>query len=177
MMKRIINKIWNIVITIALIAMVVAVGLIFVPKFFGNEPLIVLSGSMEPTYPVGSVLYVSHIDKAEVKDGTPITFYLDDETLVTHRVVRINDDGTYVTKGDNNDIEDAGSVSFDRILGTPKFHIVKLGILADKLSSTSGKIVYGTILVVIVILMFIGDIIFSEEKKKEEEVLDEKNHE
>ena len=45
---------------------------------------------MEPTYHVGSLLYVKKIAPEAVQVGDPITFVLDENlTVVTHRVVEI----------------------------------------------------------------------------------------
>lgn len=167
-MKKTINRIWNVITTCILIILMLIAAVIFVPKLFGIEPLIVLSGSMEPTYPTGSLLYVKEINRENVKEKVPITFYLDEGTLVTHRVIEVKEDGTYVTQGDANDVADGGSVKYENILGTPVFHIPQLGYLADKLSSTTGKIIYGSVVVVVIILMLMGDYLFAPEKKKEE---------
>ena len=73
-----------------------------------------------------------------------------------------------MTQGDANDVADGGSVKYENILGTPVFHVPQLGYLADKLSSTTGKIIYGSVVVVVIILMLMGDYLFAPEKKKEE---------
>lgn len=167
-MKRTINKIWNAVTTIILVILMLIAAVIFVPKFFGLEPLIVLSGSMEPTYPTGSLLYVKSIKQEDVKEEVPITFYLEDGTLATHRVIEVTAEGTFRTQGDANDVADGGAVEYKNILGTPVAHVPKLGYLADKLSSTTGKIIYGSIVISIIILMLMGDYLFAPVKKKEE---------
>ncbi|MEE1078912.1 MAG: signal peptidase I [Agathobacter sp.] len=167
------KKVWNFITTTVLLVLILTIGVIFVPKFFGIEPMIVLSGSMEPTYHVGSLLYVKDANPDEIKEGDPITFYISDDTLVTHRVVEVDTvNKQYTTKGDANETIDGAPVFFDQVLGTPVFNIPKLGYLGDKLSSLSGKIIYITIIVVVIILMFLGDLIWpeqKEEKKKEEE--------
>ena len=167
------KKVWNFITTSVLLVLILTIGVIFVPKFFGIEPMIVLSGSMEPTYHVGSLLYVKDANPDEIKEGDPITFYISDDTLVTHRVVEVDTvNKQYTTKGDANETIDGAPVFFDQVLGTPVFNIPKLGYLGDKLSSLSGKIIYITIIVVVIILMFLGDLIWpeqKEEKKKEEE--------
>lgn len=167
-MKNKIGKIWNIITSGVLIIMVVLVAMLFVPKLFGVTPLIVLSGSMEPNYPVGTLIYVTPIEEEKIEKGTVVTFRLDSGDLATHRVIRINDDHTFVTQGDNNNVEDA-AVAYSRIVGSPRFQIKKLGFLADKLSTPSGKIIYGTIAISLVILMLIGDLIFKEKKSCEKE--------
>lgn len=167
------KKIWNFVTTIALILLLLLAVAMYVPKLFGIEPMIVLSGSMEPTYHVGSMLYVKDVKQDEIKEGTPITFYIDETTLVTHRVITVNDDQTYITQGDANEVADGAPVKYENIVGVPVLNIPQLGYLADKLSSTPGKIIYITIVIVVVILMYIGDFIWSDKKEGVEEKKDE----
>ena len=81
------KKVWNFTTTAVLIVLLAFIAIMYVPKLVGIEPMIVLSGSMEPAYSVGSLLYVRHMDASSIKAGDPVTFYLDDNTLVTHRVV------------------------------------------------------------------------------------------
>ena len=80
---------------------------------------------------------------------------------------------TYTTKGDANEKEDGSPVSFDKVLGKPVFNIPQLGYLADKISQTSGKIIYVVAIIVDVILMYMGDLIWSTEQSKNEEKKDE----
>lgn len=161
------KKAWNFVTTTILILMLAFIAVMYVPKFFGAEPMIVLSGSMEPTYPVGSLLYISEVDSSEIKNGDAITFYLDDNTLVTHRVVDVDEENkVYTTKGDANNTEDGSLVSFDQVRGKPVYCIPKAGYLADKVSQPTGKIFYIVAIVVDVILMFMGDLIWSEKERE-----------
>ena len=176
------KRIWNIVTTVILILLLAVIAIIYIPKFLGKEPMIVLSGSMEPTYHVGSLLYVDDVAESDLEVGDAITFYLDSDTLVTHRIVSIDEEaGTYTTKGDANEVDDGNALTYDQILGEPVFNIPKLGYLAAKLSSTSGKIIYITIIVVDVILMYMGDLIFAKEQKEKdkdkEKAAEEKSHE
>src|SRR6186997_3292349 len=66
----------------------------------------VQSGSMQPTYPVGSLLVVAAIDPATVGPGTAIVFRdpADAARLVTHRVVAVapGQPLAFMTKGDAN---------------------------------------------------------------------------
>ena len=59
-------------------------------RVLGLTPYAVLSGSMEPSYPVGSLIYVKKMQPADVRVGDAITFVVNDELLVaTHRVVDV----------------------------------------------------------------------------------------
>lgn len=163
-----IKKIWNFVTTSTLIVMLLLVAILYIPKFLGINPLIVLSGSMEPVYETGSCVFVNEHNVNDIQVGDVITFYIDENTLVTHRVVEIDSiTGAYITKGDANDTVDGTKVERNQVLGVPMFSIPKLGILADYLSHKSGKIVYVTVIIVVTILMFMGDIIWSNDNVKE----------
>ncbi len=167
------KKVWNFITTTVLVVLLLIIAVMFVPKLFGIQPMIVLSGSMEPTYHVGSLLYVKE-DTSDIKVGDAITFYVDDNTLVTHRVVDIDEQAqTYTTQGDANQVSDANAVSWSSVLGKPVFDIPKLGYFADKLSSTSGKIIYITIIVVVTILMFMGDLIWPDKSGRKKDMENE----
>ena len=110
------KKLLQIISTI-LVALVVllAVALVGV-RLAGIRTFTVLSGSMEPTYHVGSLIYVKKVDPAAIRPGQVITFMLDENTVATHRVVEVvpdeDDPSTlrFRTKGDANDAEDGLSL-------------------------------------------------------------------
>ena len=91
-------------------------AILCVPMILGYRPLVVLSGSMEPAYKVGGILYYKKVDVKELKVGDPITFKLDDGAIVSHRITKIKENAV-ITKGDANNSEDPNEVKFDNILG------------------------------------------------------------
>ena len=123
------KKLLQIISTI-LVALVVllAVALVGV-RLAGIRTFTVLSGSMEPTYHVGSLIYVKKVDSAAIRPGQVITFMLDENTVATHRVVEVvpdeDDPSTlrFRTKGDANDAEDGSLVHYKNVIGTPVFTI------------------------------------------------------
>ena len=69
---------------------------------------------MQPNYPVGSLVYVKKTQPDTINIGDVITFYINENSLVTHRVVDKDiDKRTFETKGDANEVKDGGKVSFD----------------------------------------------------------------
>lgn len=88
-MSHSLKKIWNAVSTV-LVALVVllAVALVGV-RLVGLNTYVVLSGSMEPTYHTGSLLYVKSVDPQDLRVGDPITFMLNEDTVATHRIIEI----------------------------------------------------------------------------------------
>ena len=94
------------IVSIVLILAFFLVGI----KIFGFQIYSVLSGSMEPNYHVGSLVYIKKVEQKELKKGDTITFYLSENTIATHRIKEVvNEDNKiyYRTKGDANEIDDA----------------------------------------------------------------------
>ena len=57
-------------------------ALICLPGLFGYKPLVVLSGSMTPTYKIGSIIYYHKVPQSELKKGDAITFKIGNNELV-----------------------------------------------------------------------------------------------
>ena len=72
-MNRSLKKIWNVISSI-LVAPVVILALLMGARIVGLQVFTVLSGSMEPTYHTGSLIYVKKVDPYTIKEGQPITF-------------------------------------------------------------------------------------------------------
>lgn len=171
MYKSILKKIWNWVNGV-LIGMVVLLAIALVGvRLIGLDIYVVLSGSMEPEYKTGSVIYVKEIDPEDLKVDDVITFRLDEDTIATHRIIEVTEkDGhtAFRTKGDANDLEDAAAVFASQVVGTPIFTIPYLGYLVTYIHSTSGR--YATIAVgaTLLLLIFLPDILLGEDEKSKE---------
>ena len=83
-------RIWN-AITTVLVVIVVALAVVLAGvRVFGLQVFSVLSGSMEPEYHVGALIYDKKIAPEEITVGMPITFVVNEDLLLaTHRVVDI----------------------------------------------------------------------------------------
>lgn len=99
---RALRKLWGFITTLFVIVMICLAFLLVGVRLVGLTPYAVLSGSMEPTYHVGALIYVQEIDPADIVpcsqnedgsynlDGTPITFVVNEDLLLaTHRVVNV----------------------------------------------------------------------------------------
>ena len=115
-MSKTIKKTWNIITSVLVaLAVLLAIALVGV-RLVGLDVYTVLSGSMEPTYHTGSLIYVKDIDYTDVQgctvlgegetapagvdtfeydgetylaDGTVLTFMLSEDTIATHRCVAV----------------------------------------------------------------------------------------
>ena len=89
------------------------------PLLLGHHPVVVLSGSMEPTYHVGSVIYYKPAPFADINVGDPITFRSsEDAAMVTHRVVEKDEaNQAFGTEGDANGSRDPGMVPYANVVG------------------------------------------------------------
>lgn len=143
----------------------IAAGLLIaVPMVAGYRPVVVLSGSMEPTYHVGSIIYYKEASFEQIAEGDPITFHAGDGgSLVTHRVVEKSEvTRQFVTQGDANGSVDPNPVSYDHVAGkTSKLTIPWAGYLVSKIRQPA---VIG-ILVAILALGMICDNLAPEKKE------------
>lgn len=110
-----------------------AVVLVALPKATGSVPLSVLTQSMEPTLPPGTLVVVRPVAPEDVRIGDVVTYQLESgrPEVVTHRVVAIrsSSDGTrqFVFRGDANDAVDAEPVIPAQIRGALWYSLPWLG--------------------------------------------------
>ena len=133
----------NFIGTLILIAAIVVGLALAVPKVAGIQSYVVVSGSMEPSIPVGSLVYVKGCDPQNIAPGEVIMFYKtrQADVTVTHRVVENHpEDGELITKGDANPSNDVFPVPYNNILGIVLLHIPVLGRILVPLGTIAGKI-------------------------------------
>jgi signal peptidase len=108
---------------------------VLVPRIGGATPYVLLTGSMRPTMPPGTLVVVRPTPASHLGIGDVVTYQLrsGDPTVVTHRVVAVGrrGDGTPVfqTKGDANDVADAGWVRPVQVKGERWYAVPYLGYL------------------------------------------------
>ena len=168
------NKILNTIGTIGVIIIVVITILLVGTRLVNIYPYTVLSGSMEPTYHTGSLIYVKQVDPFQLQSGDVITFMLDEDTLATHRIVEVVPDDEdpstirFRTKGDANEFIDGSLVHYKNVVGTPIFTIPYLGYLANFVQNPPGIYVAIAFCAFLVLLAFLPDL-FDEEKPKKQD--------
>ena len=131
--------------TVAAICLALALTLVtvIIPRVTQGAALSVLSGSMTPTIPVGSIVLVVPADPTTVAVGDVITYQTapDVAEYVTHRVVGIQRDTdpmSFLTKGDANRGVDKDPVPIGAVRGKVRLHVPYVGIAADVMRSSLG---------------------------------------
>lgn len=109
------------------------------PMLLGFRPYAIVSGSMEPFYPVGSLVFSRSAEPEEIQVGDCIVFRSGGETGV-HRVVEIDREAkTFTTKGDANVIADP-PVPFASLIGRiSAFALPWLGYISIFVRSNFGQ--------------------------------------
>ena len=172
-MSKTVKRIWNWVSAVLVgIVVLMAVALVGV-RLVGLQPYVVLSGSMEPTYPVGSLIYVRSVDYKELQVGDPITYMVSQDTVVTHRIIEVlvdeedPDTVRYFTQGDANDTPDGTSVHYKNIIGKPVFSVPYLGYVANYIQNPPGMYVAMAGGAILILLVFLPDVFGDEEKDEQ----------
>ena len=147
------------------------------PNIMGYTALRITTGSMEPSYPVDTMIVVKQTDPSQIEEGDVISFYSEDPALDgavnTHRVVsaeKTEDGWRYTTKGDANHIVDAYDVDSRYLIGKVVFSSLRLGKAARLVSNP--LVFIPVILVplgVILIGNMVGTISLARKIAKEEE--------
>ena len=179
-----VKLIWNIITwTIVILAVALAVLLAGV-RLVGIDPYTVLSGSMEPTYHVGSIVYVVDVEARDLKAGDPVTYKISDSVVVTHRIIEIvpavDENGTpvlkengeqelrFVTKGDANNSADGSLLHENNVIGKPIFSIPLLGYVANYIQNPPGTYIAIVLACLLLLATFLPDILFPDKKDEKD---------
>ena len=167
--------IWNAITSLLVILVVIGAMLLGGVRILGYQVFTVLSGSMEPVYHTGSLIYVKDVDYRDLGEGDVITFMLNEDTVATHRIVGVVPDEEdpsvvrYRTKGDANDAEDGALVHYKNVIGSPVFTIPYLGYVANYIQNPPGTYIAISGGAVLMILVFLPDLLGSDEEEKKTE--------
>ena len=118
------------------------------PSFFGYTPLTVLSNSMQPHLQSGDLILIRQVEFKDVEVNDVITFKESDTKFITHRVIDVREQNGqvgFVTKGDNNNVEDSMIVMKDHLVGKQVALIPKLGYVSNFASGPLGFLLFITI--------------------------------
>lgn len=109
--------------------------MIVVPWATNSVPLTVLTKSMEPTLPPGTLVIVRPTDPANISIGDVITYQIapGKAEYITHRVIAISrstgGELSFTTKGDNNGVADENAILPEQIQGTVWYSVPWIGYL------------------------------------------------
>ena len=165
-------KIIKIILLIILVVILYNIALVGISEankldgfnFFGYKAYIITSESMKPTIYIGDVIITKPCIQDELKTDDIITFKKNNEITNTHRIIKIIDEDekkSFITKGDNNELQDEKEVKFEEIQGKVILTIPKLGKIIELMQN---KIVILVILLIILIILFMS--IINSEKKE-----------
>lgn len=141
-----------------------------VPQLFGIRPYAVMTGSMEPSFPVGCLVYVQETNPGELEVNDVITFDRttpgQSNSIITHRISQKDPTNReFVTKGDANEATDTQRVSYDSVIGKVVFAVPLVGYIAMAVDSWDGKVAMIAIIFGAMILCLVGDQIRRHAKK------------
>lgn len=177
--KQKLGKVWNVFTTVVVVIVVLVAVFLMGSRIVGFRVFNVISGSMEPQYSVGDLIYVKEVNPESIKVGDPITFVLNENLVVaTHRVVKIDAENKhFYTKGDANDTPDKAPVHFNNVIGKPVFSIPLLGYVSDYVRNPPGTYVVITLGVLLVIALFLPDMIRKRKTEKQNDEIEKDREE
>lgn len=137
-------------------------------NLFGYSLFRVVTGSMEPTIPVGSLLVCEHVDMEAVQVGDIICFRAQESAIfgqmMTHRVTAVFPvvDGSllFETRGDANLTADGFLVSQTNFVGKVIWHMGANSVLSSILSFCSNKI--GFLACIVIPILILGGLLMKD---------------
>ena len=94
--------------------------ILFACLVLGIGPLKIIgieSGSMQPNLNIGDAVIINKSFNAENLKENDIIAYKRGDILIVHRIIKVNSDKTYITKGDYNNTSDSKYVNKNDIYG------------------------------------------------------------
>ena len=95
----------------------------------GFRPVIVITGSMNPTIMIGDVVIIKKLPQEQIKVGDILTYKLSENgDYCTHRIIEIDENGDFHTQGDANDSVDTAAVPYSKVVGVTFYKLHYLPI-------------------------------------------------
>ena len=139
-----------------------------VPSVFGYSALTVKTGSMSGTIEIGDLIIIK--DTGEYEIGDIVTFLHEGDTVpTTHRIISMDENGLFITRGDTNNVQDALPVSKDIILGEVVKVLPEVGRFAEWVQSK------GWIYLVALLVILGGGTVFVQSLFRSEDEQDKNN--
>lgn len=144
-------------------------------KIFGYSFSVVITPSMEDTINVNDIIIVKDYDFKEIKENDIIVYYNNSANInVVHRVIKINDDGSLVTQGDNNSTPDSIFTTESNYIGKVVSYGSYLGL--GKLLTNSKSVIFIVLILIFAYILVINiKNIFKINQEKNKEILKQSN--
>ena len=145
--------------TVLILAVVLVCLPLTVPRVLGYQVYAIVSGSMEPAIPTGSLVYARAAEPADVAPGDVIVFYggLGSEAVITHRLVENHpEERELITKGDANAANDVTPIPYEHLLGKVEKSVPMLGYFLPAINTLEGKLSLLGVLAAAVLLQTVG---------------------
>lgn len=185
---NLLKKIWNIVSTTLVAAIVLCAVLLMGSRLLGYQPLTVLSGSMQPQYSVGDLIFVKQVyrkDIAGIQDpverekakqekiravqamveegtlsiGDPVTFVQDENlTICTHRIVKIDQENKRVYTKGDANEDEDAPVAYLNLIGPVHFAVPQLGRVSNYIQTPPGMYIAIAVGAVLIAVVFLPDL-------------------
>lgn len=170
--KPIVGNMWwwvrSIFVWLVILGAIAAITVaVLIPRLGGATPYTVLTGSMQPNYPPGTLVVIKPAEIDDIRVGDVITYQLESgqHAVATHRVVdrrtNLRGETIFITQGDANSIPDAEPVQPVQIRGKLWYSVPYLGYVNNAISGQMRQVVtYGvvTVLVLYAAYMFTGSV-------------------
>lgn len=154
---------WRVLVWTVLLALLLVLSVaVLLPRLAGATPYTVLTGSMQPDYPAGTLVVVKPVEMEDIAVGDVITYQLESgrSTMVTHRVVSVGSSlgasGERVlrTQGDANGVADQQVIREVQVQGRLWYAVPYLGHVNTWVTSSTRQVV--TIGVAAALLAYAG---------------------
>ena len=143
--------------------MLLLVCCIGIPRFFGVNEFNILTGSMYPDYPIGTLVFVQSKDPSSIRPGEVVSYVMNEDLdIVTHRCVGNNyNDKMLITQGDANNSEDA-PILYENVVGIVVFSVPYVGAAVDYLTNDdTGRVLGISVLVSVLCLTILSEMLCS----------------
>ncbi len=143
---------WSIILAVGALLVVS----VLIPRIVGATPYTILTSSMEPAMPPGTLVVVKPVDTDQIGVGEVVTYQLESgqSTVVTHRVAAVGltakGETVFTTQGDANDVADEKPVRPVQIRGERLYFVPYIGKVTTVVTSSQR----GVATVVIVLGLF-----------------------
>lgn len=173
-----------IIVTALLMLFVIVSKMTGKPIFIFNKSVMwVVTDSMAPEIQEHTYILVEKVDKSDVKINDVITFYSEDPQIIalgglnTHRIVGIDDNGYYITKGDNNYTEDKYTVNPDKIVSRYICVLPVMTAIGRFLLWGPGIIIVIVLLAVLIAVIYIPEVVKISKQVSEQKAAEQKQAE